>query len=185
MMSAEFVEAQKQFEIAKKAAESIRVRAWSVYLLVPHEEDGSKGARFCYQFSKPTLDEALGSYYSRIYTHLTAFVVEEYLAADNTRYFVNEADDTRKWTKCAAINNRNLMDELSQSPEGYIHNGKKGWVHARITSNGIEDYCAEAIALEPKPTGWKKMSRFYMGARINIRFPTKDGGEEGEGSDEE
>lgn len=183
-MSAEFVEAQKQFEIAKKAAESIRVRVWSVYLLTEYEEDGHQGTRFCYQYSKPTLDEALGSPECD-WTYCPVFVVEEYLAADTTRYFLNEADDKRRWSKSTAINSNNLMDELSQSPEGYLTNGKSGWVRARIITNGIEDFCAEAVALEPKPSGWKKLPRYHIGARIDIHFPTKGGDEEEESSDEE
>lgn len=175
MMSAEFVEAQKQFEIAKKAAESIRVRVWSVYLLTPFEEDGHQGTRFCYQHSKPTLDEALGSPECD-WKYRPVFAVEEYLAADNTRYALNDA-------KGGPINNRNLMDELSQTPEGYLTNGMNKWIRARITQNGIEDYCAEAVALELKPNGWKMVK--YHKHQIEIHFPTSKGDEEGESSDEE
>lgn len=180
MMSAEFVEAKKQFAVALEAARSIRVRVWSVYRLDAYEEDGSQGTQFDYDFSKPSLEEAFATA-SKV---TPSFIVEELLAADGTRWFLNEADDTRSWGKGKPLSDSNLMAaELSQSPEGYVFDGKNQWVSARIKRNGIENFCAEAVALEPKPKDWK--THVYSKYGIKIVFECDEEYDEEDEEDEE
>lgn len=170
MMSAEFIESQRQFAIALEAARSIRARAWSVYRLDPYEEDGSQGTRFVFIHSKPTREEAFAS----ASNDAPGFVVEEHLAADGTRWFLKESDDKRLWDKGTPLNKNNLMAAgLTQSAEGYVYDEMNDWVSARITRNGIENCCAEAISLEAKPKGWKR-PQYYPKYWIHVVFADDD-----------
>ena len=152
MMSAEFVESQRQYAIALEAARSIRVRVWSVYRLDPYDEFGAQGTRFVFQHAKPTRDEAFES----VSGPKPAFAVEENLAADGTRWYLTSSEDSRVHNG-GPMNNANLLDGIPlKSAEGYVYDGKNPWVRAKVCRNGIERFSAEAIATEPKPMGWKE-----------------------------
>ena len=180
MMSAEFVESQRQFAIALEAARSIRVRVWSVYRLDPYESDGSQGTRFVFQQAKPTRDDAFES----ASKSAPGFVVEEYLAADGTRWYLNESEDSRLSNKGGPMNNHNLLaDACLKSAEGYVYDGKNQWVRATIKSNGISSFQAEARATGSKPKGWKEPDHHKHGIYVSFNtFPDYD---EDDSSDEE
>lgn len=169
MITEEFIEAKKQFDIAVQAARAIRIRVWSVYRLDQYEKSGISRTQFSFQYTKPSLEEALMS----VSCMNISFIVHEYLAVDGTRWFLHEEDDTRTCDKGTPLYDDDLLAcKLTQSAKGYLYDGKNDWIRARITRNGVAHVCAEAIAYEQRPSNWQTQ-KYNESSDIHILFDSE------------